>query len=62
MFYFFGSELRSFWALSVGKLRKKWLPQTVSDVGLTAMKAIKEELDPKNVFANGNLLEPRAKL
>jgi len=46
----------------VGKLRKKWLPQTVGEVGLTAMKAIKEKLDPINVFANGNLHDFPAKL
>ena len=39
----------------VGKLRKKWLPSTVGEVGLSAMKALKNTLDPNNVFASGNL-------
>uniref|UniRef100_A0A915HWE0 Alkylglycerone-phosphate synthase n=1 Tax=Romanomermis culicivorax TaxID=13658 RepID=A0A915HWE0_ROMCU len=39
----------------VGKLRKRWLSRTVGDVGLGALLAVKNHLDPKNVFANGNL-------
>lgn len=40
----------------VGKLRSKWYPQSVSSVGVGLYKAAKTELDPKNVFAAGNLL------
>lgn len=40
----------------VGKLRSRWYPQSVSGVGVGLYKAAKAELDPKNVFAAGNLL------
>ena len=40
----------------VGKLRKKWLPATVSSVGVDVVRGIKKSLDPNNVFGSGNLL------
>ena len=40
----------------IGKVRKQWLEDTVSPVGLGMMRAIKEYVDPNNVFANGNLM------
>lgn len=43
----------------VGKLRKKWYPATVSDVGVALFKAAKKELDPDNVFATDNLVESK---
>lgn len=41
----------------VGKLRSKWYPKSVSDVGVDLYKAAKRQLDPKNIFSAGNLLE-----
>ncbi|CAJ0942711.1 unnamed protein product, partial [Mesorhabditis belari] len=47
----------------IGKLRKQWMKGTVGTVGLDLLAAIKHELDPKNVFANANLIDlPSAKL
>ncbi|CAJ0578791.1 unnamed protein product, partial [Mesorhabditis spiculigera] len=48
----------------IGKLRKQWMQGTVGSVGMDLLKAIKLELDPTNVFANGNLIDlpPSAKL
>ncbi|KAG4080044.1 hypothetical protein HA402_006356 [Bradysia odoriphaga] len=40
----------------VGKLRSRWYSQSVSTVGVGLYKAAKLELDPKNIFAAGNLL------
>jgi alkyldihydroxyacetonephosphate synthase len=40
----------------VGKLRKHWMEQTVSKVGMQALAGLKRELDPKNVFGNQNLI------
>lgn len=40
----------------VGKLRSRWYPRTVGDVGVGLYRAAKRELDPKNIFAAGNLL------
>lgn len=42
----------------VGKIRSKWYPQSVSGVGVGLYKAAKNELDPNNIFAAGNLLAP----
>lgn len=39
----------------VGKLRKKWLKKTISDVGMQMIKSVKESIDPQNIFGNGNL-------
>ncbi|XP_001866501.2 alkyldihydroxyacetonephosphate synthase [Culex quinquefasciatus] len=40
----------------VGKLRSKWYPAVVSQVGVGLYRAVKQELDPNNIFAAGNLL------
>jgi alkyldihydroxyacetonephosphate synthase len=40
----------------VGKLRKKWMKETVSPLGMEMIHAVKKTLDPTNIFANGNLL------
>uniref|UniRef100_A0A6E8VIU2 Alkylglycerone-phosphate synthase n=1 Tax=Anopheles coluzzii TaxID=1518534 RepID=A0A6E8VIU2_ANOCL len=40
----------------VGKIRSRWYPQSVSDVGVQLYKATKRELDPNNIFAAGNLI------
>jgi alkyldihydroxyacetonephosphate synthase len=39
----------------VGKTRMQWLEPTISTTGLNVLKAIKKEVDPKNIFAVGNL-------
>lgn len=43
----------------VGKLRRKWYPMSVSDVGVGLFVAAKRELDPNNVFATGNILKAK---
>ncbi|KAJ3592062.1 hypothetical protein NHX12_007192 [Muraenolepis orangiensis] len=40
----------------VGKLRKAWLKETVSEVGLGMLKSVKDYVDPENIFGNRNLL------
>jgi alkyldihydroxyacetonephosphate synthase len=40
----------------VGKIRSKWYPKQVSPVGIAIYKAVKQQLDPNNIFAAGNLL------
>ncbi|XP_042311254.1 alkyldihydroxyacetonephosphate synthase, peroxisomal isoform X3 [Sceloporus undulatus] len=40
----------------VGKLRKQWLKESVSDVGFGMLKSVKQFVDPNNIFGNGNLL------
>jgi alkyldihydroxyacetonephosphate synthase len=40
----------------VGKHRKKWVRETVSDTGMTMLKAVKDSLDPTNIMANGNII------
>ena len=48
--------------MTVGKIRKQFLEQTVSTPGLGLLKAVKEYLDPQNIFGNGNLMIPQARL
>ncbi|XP_055616526.1 alkyldihydroxyacetonephosphate synthase [Toxorhynchites rutilus septentrionalis] len=40
----------------VGKIRARWYPGSVSDVGVSLYRATKQELDPNNIFAVGNFL------
>ncbi|KAK7067684.1 hypothetical protein SK128_001353, partial [Halocaridina rubra] len=40
----------------VGKIRRQWMSQTLSEPSLGAIKAVKDYFDPDNIFANGNLL------
>lgn len=40
----------------IGKLRMKWLPQSISPIGCDMIKALKKTVDPTNVFGNGNLI------
>jgi alkyldihydroxyacetonephosphate synthase len=44
----------------VGKLRSQWYEQSVSKVGVQLYKSAKNELDPNNIFATGNLLPQSA--
>uniref|UniRef100_A0A671YFE0 Alkylglycerone-phosphate synthase n=1 Tax=Sparus aurata TaxID=8175 RepID=A0A671YFE0_SPAAU len=40
----------------VGKLRKEWMRDTVSNVGVGMLKSVKDYVDPDNIFGNRNLL------
>ena len=40
----------------VGKIRKQWLQAALSPTGVQALKAIKDSIDPKNIFGIQNLL------
>lgn len=40
----------------IGKLKSRWLPLQVSPVQLGLMRAIKRELDPRNLLSPGNIL------
>lgn len=40
----------------IGKIRKQFLKQTVGDIGVGTMKAIKNYIDPDNIFGNDNLM------
>ena len=48
----------------VGKLRKQFLKQSVTEHGIGMLRAVKEYLDPKNIFGVNNLMvgEPEARL
>lgn len=43
-------------SLSVGKLRKQWLKDSISDVGIGMLRSVKNYVDPNNIFGNRNLL------
>lgn len=40
----------------VGKIRRRWVQETLSPHGVTMLRAVKKAIDPTNIFANGNLL------
>ncbi|KAK0067379.1 alkyldihydroxyacetonephosphate synthase peroxisomal [Biomphalaria pfeifferi] len=40
----------------VGKIRKRWLKKTVGDIGLGTLQAVKQYIDPNNIFGNNNLM------
>ncbi|XP_061547463.1 alkyldihydroxyacetonephosphate synthase, peroxisomal isoform X1 [Phycodurus eques] len=40
----------------VGKLRKEWMRQTISSVGMGMLQSVKDYVDPGNIFGNRNLL------
>lgn len=46
----------------VGKKRQKWLEKQVSPLGVSLYRAVKQQLDPKNIFAIGNLMEVKSNL
>lgn len=41
----------------VGKLRKKWVTQTLSETGVDMLRAVKRQVDPKNIMACGNIYD-----
>ena len=40
----------------VGKIRKRWVKDTLTPTGIEMIKAVKQRVDPNNIFACGNLL------
>jgi alkyldihydroxyacetonephosphate synthase len=40
----------------VGKLRKKFMHNSIGETGLNILKGVKKTIDPKNIFATGNLI------
>lgn len=40
----------------IGKLRKHFMPRTMTGVGLDTVRSVKEYLDPRNIFGSGNLI------
>ena len=47
---------------AVGKIRKQFLERTISSPGLGLLRAVKQYLDPQNIFGSGNLMIPDARL
>lgn len=46
----------------VGKVRKQYLKKTVGEIGLGSMRAVKNFIDPDNIFGNDNLMIGEPKL
>lgn len=44
----------------IGKIRKRWLPKTISGPSIGTLAQIKKSVDPGNVFASSNILETLA--
>eukprot|EP01006_Ploeotia_vitrea_P036000 TRINITY_DN65957_c11_g2_i1.p2 TRINITY_DN65957_c11_g2~~TRINITY_DN65957_c11_g2_i1.p2 ORF type:complete len:546 (+),score=296.86 TRINITY_DN65957_c11_g2_i1:186-1823(+) len=41
----------------VGKLRRHFMPEIITPPGLAMLRGLKKSVDPKNIFANGNLVQ-----
>eukprot|EP01102_Stenamoeba_stenopodia_P007094 TRINITY_DN1981_c0_g2_i2.p1 TRINITY_DN1981_c0_g2~~TRINITY_DN1981_c0_g2_i2.p1 ORF type:complete len:645 (+),score=148.24 TRINITY_DN1981_c0_g2_i2:115-2049(+) len=41
----------------VGKLRKRFMPQVLTDAGLEVIKSLKKSIDPNNIFCTHNLID-----
>lgn len=41
----------------IGKLRKKWVEQTLSPTGVAMLRGVKAQVDPKNIMANDNIYD-----
>lgn len=41
----------------VGKHRKDFMERSVNPIGIQILRGIKKIIDPKNIFANGNLID-----
>ena len=40
----------------IGKIRRRWMEETIGKSGIGMIKAVKNYLDPENVFATNNLI------
>ena len=40
----------------IGKIRRRWMNQTIGEHGIGMINAVKNYVDPTNVFASGNLI------
>ena len=40
----------------IGKIRRRWMNQTIGEHGIGMINAVKNYIDPTNVFASGNLI------
>lgn len=40
----------------IGKIRRRWMKETIGDQGIGMIKAVKDYIDPTNVFASGNII------
>lgn len=40
----------------VGKLRKKFLVNSIGETGVSMIRGLKQTVDPQNIFATGNLV------
>lgn len=41
----------------IGKLRKKWVTQTLSPTGVSMLRSVKLQVDPKNIMAAQNIYD-----
>jgi alkyldihydroxyacetonephosphate synthase len=42
----------------VGQKKRRWVPKQISPTAVSLYRAVKNELDPKNIFAVGNIILP----
>ena len=46
----------------IGKIRKRWLPETIGTLGISIMKSLREQIDPENLFDSGNIFKSSSTL
>jgi alkyldihydroxyacetonephosphate synthase len=42
----------------IGQKKRRWVPRQISPTAVSLYRAIKKELDPKNIFAVENIILP----
>lgn len=40
----------------IGKIRRRWMENTIGSQGIGMINAVKNYIDPANIFASGNLI------
>lgn len=40
----------------VGKIRRRWMKQTIGEHGIGMIGAVKNYIDPQNIFASNNIV------
>jgi alkyldihydroxyacetonephosphate synthase len=43
----------------IGKIRRRWMPQLVGEQGVGMIQAVKQYIDPQNIFASNNIIPSR---
>ncbi len=45
----------------IGKIRRRWMNESIGEGGVGMLQAVKSYIDPQNIFASGNLIPSKIK-